>query len=152
VNCGIHLLTVTQGLLTNKYDITVSDMNNEKIEEYHDGKAVNRAARGNTAEKKRQISDQEFGNNTKAAKRQKTTDETEQDVKQIICICAKNHISTINGNTSEILLMCNDLTKNFIEYLTQKQAEHNPITLDDIQNTTTAATQKKDQNSPNEAI
>jgi hypothetical protein len=80
------------------------------------------------------------------------TDEMEQDVKQIICNCAKNHISTVNGNTSEILLMCNDLTKNFMEYLTQKQAEHNPITLDDIKNSTTAATQKKGQNSANEPI
>jgi hypothetical protein len=88
---------------------------------------VNRAAPRNTSEKKRQISDQEFGHNTKAAKRQKTTEETEQDVKQIICNCAKNHISTLNGNTSEILLMCNDLTKNFMEYLTQKRPEHNPI-------------------------
>jgi hypothetical protein len=33
-------------------------MNNEKIEDYQDGKVVNRSARGNTAEKKRQISDQ----------------------------------------------------------------------------------------------
>jgi hypothetical protein len=64
-------LTVTQGLLANKYDITVSDMNTETIEDYHDGKAVKLAARGNTAKKKREISDQEFGNNTKAAKRQK---------------------------------------------------------------------------------
>jgi hypothetical protein len=113
---------------------------------------VTRAARGNTADKKREISDQEFGNNTRAAKKQKTADETEQDVKQIICNCAKNHISTINGNTNEILLMCNDLTKNFMGYLTEKQAEHSPITLDDIKNATTAATKEKDKDRPNEAI
>jgi hypothetical protein len=77
-------------------------MNNEKVEEC----IVNRAARGNMAEKKRWISDQEDGNNTKAAKRQKTTEETEQDVKQIICNCAKNHISTNNGSTSKILCFC----------------------------------------------
>jgi hypothetical protein len=90
-------------------------MNNEKVEEYNNGIVVNRAAHGNTAEKKRQISDQEFGNNKQAAQRQKTTEETEQDVKQNICNCAKNHISTNNGSTSEIVLMCNDLTKNFME-------------------------------------
>jgi hypothetical protein len=35
------------------------------------------------------------------------------------------------------------LTKNFMEYLTKKQAEHSPITLEDIKNATTAATKKK---------
>jgi hypothetical protein len=145
-------LTVTQGLLDNKYDITVSDMNTEAIEDYLDGEKVDRAARGNTADKKREISDQESGTNTRAAKRQKTTDETEQDVKQIICNCAKNHISTIHGNTNEILLMCNDLTKNLMAYLTEKQAEHSPITLDDIQNATTADTKEKDKDRPHEAI
>jgi uncharacterized membrane-anchored protein len=85
-----------QGLLANKYDITMSNMNNEKVEEYNDGILVSRAARGNMAEKKRQISDQEDGNNLKVAKRQTTTEETEQDVKQIICNCANNHIRTYN--------------------------------------------------------
>jgi hypothetical protein len=61
-------LIVTQGLLANKYNITVSNMNNEKVEEYNDGIVVNRAARGNTAEKKRQISDQEDGTTRKQPK------------------------------------------------------------------------------------
>jgi hypothetical protein len=68
-------LIIMQGLLANKYNITVSNMNNEKVEEYNDGILVNRAACQNTAEKKKQILDQEDGNNTKAANRQKTTEE-----------------------------------------------------------------------------
>jgi hypothetical protein len=99
-------------------------MNYEKVEEYNDGIVVNRTARGNTAEKKRQISDQEDRNNTKAAKRQKTTEERK---KQIFRNCAKNHIRTNSQSTSEILLMCNDLSMDFMEYLTQKRAEHNPL-------------------------
>jgi uncharacterized membrane-anchored protein len=87
-------LIVTQGLLAIKKDITMSDMNNEKVEEYNNGILVNRAAGRSTAETKRKILDQEDGNNTKAAKRQKTTEETEQDAKQVICNCAKNHIRT----------------------------------------------------------
>jgi hypothetical protein len=58
-----------EGLLANKYNITMSDMNNEKVEEYNNGILVNRAACRNTAEKKKQILDQEDRNNTKAAKR-----------------------------------------------------------------------------------
>jgi hypothetical protein len=128
-------LTVTQGLLAHKYDITVSDMNNENVEEYNNGIVVNRAAHGNTAEKKRQMSDQEFGKTTKAAKRQKTTEEMEQDVKQIVCNCAKNHISTINGNTSEILLLCNDLTKNFMCKIKKNLLDHyNVISVHDTRN------------------
>jgi hypothetical protein len=44
--------------------------------------------------------------------------------------------------------MGNDLSKDFMEYLTQKQPEHSPITLDNIKNGHT----KKAQNSPNEDV
>jgi stalled ribosome rescue protein Dom34 len=128
-------------------------MNNEKVEEYNNRihAETQLKRRDSYRIKKTRTTQKQPKAAKRQKKRQKTAEETEQDVKQTICNCAKNHIRTNNQSTSEILIMCNDLSKDFMEYLTQKRPEHNPITLDNRKNDTTA-THKKAQNSPNEDV
>lgn len=136
-------LIVTKGLLENKYDIDVDDMNNDAVESYTGGKLLVRAARGNTADSKPRKNDQEASDDNATTQTQNLAQKTQTEVDELICNGAKKCLKATTRKQKEMVIFCNELSKDFTEYITKMRPQDDTIHVDDLKNDGNNQSKKK---------
>jgi hypothetical protein len=159
--------TVSQGLLTGEYDITLNDFNKDPIQTYKMGELPITKPRGDTvtpsaritSKRKNQDDDDQEG----PAKVQKTgedeeesdedeeeneggsdDDDTEGAINKIICRNLQTKASTKLKNNQALLVIVNAISLDLVEHLTKIRPTEGKIKRSDYVNKTNRKTKKTD--------